>query len=86
MPPVPPREDKKSYENHNQRLRVEYAKGQEYRNAALINDLIDITYAQRRREILSSGHTVGYNMFKSFPFLIDIQHVCISQHLYMHGF
>ena len=47
MPPVPPGEDKKSYENHNQRLQVEYAKGHEHRDVALINELIDITYAQR---------------------------------------
>ena len=75
MPPIPPGEDEKSYMSHKVSLQAEFTKLKARQDPMLINELVETSFAMRRREILSKGHTPGYNMFKTFPFLQEAEYV-----------
>ena len=68
---VPPGEDKTSFERHNRLLSIEYAKAK--KNETIIKELMKISYAMRRNDILENGHT--FSIIDKYPFLQTPEHV-----------
>ena len=66
LPDIPKGEDDVSFERHNRILCTEWSKTN--RNAMLIKELMDRTFAMRRREIVDNPCDVQ-SLFKKFPFL-----------------
>ena len=64
--PLPaPGEDSVSFERHCRLLQVEFTKAR--RNQHVVTDLMDRTFAMRRREILEEPHDLD-GLFEQFPF------------------
>ena len=65
--PIPlPGEDMISFERHTKALQVEFKRAN--RNNAVINDLMNRSFALRRAEILEKPHDLA-SFFNKFPFL-----------------
>lgn len=73
-PMPPPGEDSVSFERHTKVLQAEFKK--KNRNTAVVNDLMDRSFAIRRSEILEKGYDLP-SLFTRFPFLQESEHVCI---------
>ena len=76
LPPIPAGEDATSFERHNRSLDLEYQKAKP--NAAVVKELMQITFAMRRRVILSDQNA---HDIQKYPFLQSPEHVsilCIS--------
>ena len=68
---VPPGEDITSFERHNRLLSMEYTKPK--KNEAIIKELMKVSYAMRRNDILENGHT--FSITERYPFLEKPEHV-----------
>ena len=68
LPDVPEGEDALSFERHNRVLQSEWTKSS--RNAVTIEQLMERTFAMRRRDILEASTDVQ-TTFKKYPFLQD---------------
>ena len=75
LPDIPAGEDETSFERHNRVLNTEFTKPTP--NASNVKQIMQLTYAMRRREILSLGHTKDYNALRKFPFLQVPYHVSL---------
>lgn len=73
-PMPPPSEDSVSFERHTKVLQAEFKK--KNRNTAVVNDLMDISFAIRCSEILEKGYDLP-SLFTRFPFLQESEQVCI---------
>ena len=71
LPPIPPGEDETSFERHNRVLKSEYSKSNPNRHT--VQELMNITFSMRRRDILSQGHT--FNPLTKYPYLQEPSHV-----------
>ncbi len=75
-PLIPPGEDEAPYERHNRVLCAEWGKAS--RNAAVIEQLMGLSFALRRRDIMKGMDLI--TIFSNFPFLQESQqvsnHVC----------
>ncbi len=69
---IPAGEDSVSFERHNRVLRTEWTKSN--RNAMLVEQLMDRTFAMRRRDILDTSTDVQTILAK-YPFLQDPEQV-----------
>ena len=68
IPSVP---NSTSFERHNRTLKMEYSKSNP--NSAVVKELMKITFAMRRRDILSDGAgDIG-----KYPFLQTPEHVSV---------
>ena len=74
LPEIPPGEDDVSFKRHNRILQAEWHKPK--RNIMVIEELMEKTFAMRRREILSNSCNVQ-TLFKKFPFLQDPEQVIV---------
>ena len=72
LPPIPVGEDKTSFERHNRVLKQEYAKT--HPNVSVVKELMKTTFAMRRRDLLSHGHS--YDIIGKYPCLQSPDHVC----------
>ena len=68
---VPAGEDQTSFDRHNRLLAIEFSKTK--RNETVAKELMKITYAMRRNDILENGHTI--NLLDKYPFLQTLEHV-----------
>ena len=68
LPDVPEGEDAVSFERHNRIHQSEWTKSS--RNAVTIEQLMERTFAMRRRDILEASTDVQ-TTFKKYPFLQD---------------
>ena len=66
IPEIPLGEDKFSFMQHNKRIQQELCKATV--NKAIVNELVDQTYALRRRDILMNPTDVE-TTFNKYPFL-----------------
>ena len=73
VPSIPAGEDDTSFDRHNRVLQLQFTKSRAHRNAAVIKDLMDVSFPMRRREILEKGHL--FDIKKKFPFLQEPEHV-----------
>ena len=64
LPPIPPGEDKTSFERHNRVLKFECSKSNP--NMHTVQELMNITFSMQRRDILSQGHT--FNPLTKYPY------------------
>ena len=58
---IPAGEDKTSFERHNRVLKLEYAKT--HPNVSVVKELMKTTFAMRRRDLLSHGHSENTPVF-----------------------
>lgn len=68
---VTPGEDKTSFERHNRLLSMEYTRPK--KNEAIVKELMKVSYAMRRNDILENGHT--FIITERYPFLGQPEHV-----------
>ena len=68
---VPTGEDITSFERHNRLLAMEYSKSKS--NAGNVKELMKISFAMRRNDILENGH--NFNIAQKYPFLQHAEHV-----------
>ena len=68
---VPPGEDKTSFWRHNRLLSMEYTRPKT--NEAIVKELMKVSYAMRRNDILENGHT--FSITEKYPFLEKPEHV-----------
>ena len=68
VPDVPEGEDDVSFERHNRVLQSEWTKSS--RNAVTVEQLMETTFAMRRRDILQAPTDVQ-TTFSKYPFLQD---------------
>ena len=68
---VPAGEDEVSFARHNRVLKAEFSKSKP--NAEMVKDLMERTFAMRRKDILSQGHS--YDPLAKYPFLQVAKHV-----------
>ena len=68
---IPKGEDNKSFERHTRELQLQYKKS--IRNEAGVKRLMELSFPQRRREIVTNGHL--FDIKKKFPFLQEPEHV-----------
>ena len=68
---VPPGEDKTSFERHNRLLSMEYTRPK--KNETIVKELMKVSYAMRRNDILENGHT--FSIIEKYPFLQRPEHV-----------
>ena len=68
---VPPGEDKTSFERHNRLLSMEYTRPK--KNETIVKELMKVSYAMRRNDILENGHT--FSIIEKYPFLQIPEHV-----------
>ena len=71
-PSIPEGEDSLSFERHNTRIKMELKKSNV--NKVVINELIDRTYAFRRRDIVKDSGDLS-TIFNKYPFLKDTEQV-----------
>ena len=76
VPKPPVGEDGNSFKRHNKLLTNEYHK--KVRNEAVVKDVMDVSYAMRRADILQNPENVKSILIR-YPFLQehDQVHVCI---------
>ena len=74
IPDVPAGEDEISFERHNHVLQSEWAKSS--RNAVVIEQLMECTFAMRRRDILDHSFT---DVSTRYPFLQEANQVSVLQ-------
>ena len=69
---------------HNRSLDLEYQKAKP--NAAVVKELIQITFAMRRRVILSdqSAHNIQKYPFLQSPELVSILCISVIMHVFVH--
>ena len=82
LPEVPAGEDDVSFERHNHLLKSEWMK--QKRNAALVEELMERTFAMRRREILENSCDVK-TLFKKYPFMQDPEQVAVAANCMCYG-
>ena len=70
-PPISAGEDIHSFERHNQILKAQYTKP--HANQQIVSELMQITFAMRRADILNFPCEVA-QIFKKYPFL-QTEHV-----------
>ena len=80
LPDIPAGEDSTSFERHNRTLDFEHQKLKP--NAAVVKELMQITFAMRRRDILSAEH--AHDIGK-YPFLQSPNHVSICSYKVISG-
>ena len=68
---IPAGEDNTSFERHNRLLSIEYSKTK--RNEANVKELMKISFAMRRNDILENGHS--FDILQKYPFLQIHEHV-----------
>ena len=68
---VPAGEDITSFERHNRLLAIEYSKSKS--NVGNVKELMKISFAMRRNDILENGH--NFNIAQKYPFLQHSEHV-----------
>ena len=68
---VPAGEDIASFERHNKLLTMEYSKSKT--NVGNVKELMKISFAMRRNDILENGH--NFNIPQKYPFLQHSEHV-----------
>ena len=66
-----PGEDNTSFERHNRLLSIECTKAK--KNETIVKELMKISYAMRRNDILENGHT--FSILEKYPFLQTPEHV-----------
>ena len=71
IPSFPKGEDYKSFERYTCELQLQYKKS--VRNEAEVKRLMELSFPQRRREIVTNGHL--FDIKKKFPFLQEPEHV-----------
>lgn len=65
-PVVPPGKDQKSFERHNRVLLTQY--GKSHPNHQIISDLMELTFAMRRSDILHTPMDI-HGILQKYPFL-----------------
>lgn len=73
-PEITPGEDGVSFERHNRVLKAEFAKTKP--DVQLVGDLMNRTYAMRRKDILTQGHS--WDPLSKYPFLQVTEHVSLG--------
>ena len=68
---IPAGEDDNSFERHNRALKAEYSKSKP--NGQMVKELMELTFAMRRKDIVSQGHS--YDPVSKYPFLQVAEHV-----------
>lgn len=68
---VPASEDVTSFERHNRLLAIEHTKSKS--NVGNVKELMKISFAMRRNDILENGH--NFNIPQKYPFLQYSEHV-----------
>ena len=71
-PPVPPGEDQASFRRHNHVLLAESKKARP--NMQVVTSLMEVTYALRRKDIISSTADVKHHLIQ-YPFLQNVDQV-----------
>ena len=71
VPTIPTGEDSTSFDRHNRVLQLQFSKS--HRNAAVVKELMDVSFPMRRRDIITNGHL--FDIKTKFPFLQEPEHV-----------
>ena len=75
LPTIPPGEDVTSFQRHNKVLLIESKKA--HPNMLVVGDLMERTFAMRRRDILESSYDIN-TILSKYPFLQNGEQVSLE--------
>ena len=73
LPEVMAGEDKFSFEQHNKLLKAELSKSKP--NRIVVSEIMDLSFAMRRRDIINNGYPGVLALFEIYPALQDYDQV-----------